>query len=50
MLGVTPSTVSAAIRSGTPRAVRRRSRLMVSASALTRLLAELTIDSGQESR
>ena len=50
MLGVKPSTVSAAIRLGTLRAVRRRSRLMVPASALARLLAEPTIDGGQESR
>ena len=50
MLSVTPSTVSAAIRLGTLRAARRRSRLMVSASALTRLLAEPTINGGEESR
>ena len=50
MLGVKPSTVSAAIRLGTLRAARRRSRLMVSASALTRLLAEPTINGGEESR
>ncbi|MBV9729849.1 MAG: helix-turn-helix domain-containing protein [Pseudonocardiales bacterium] len=52
ILGVKPSTVSAAIaiRLGTLRAVRRRSRLMVPASALTRLLAEPTIDGGKESR
>jgi excisionase family DNA binding protein len=50
MLGVKPSTVSAAIRLGTLRAVRRRSRLMVPASALARLLAKPTIDGGEESR
>ena len=50
MLGVKPPTVSAAIRLGTLRAVRRRSRLMVPASALARLLAEPTLDRGQESR
>ncbi|MGH3869088.1 MAG: helix-turn-helix domain-containing protein [Pseudonocardiaceae bacterium] len=50
MLGVTPSTVSAAIRLGTLRAIRRRSRLMVPASALTRLLTEPTIDGREESR
>ena len=50
MLGVKPPTVSAAIRLGTPRAARRRTRLMVPASALTRLLAEPTIDGGQEAR
>jgi excisionase family DNA binding protein len=50
MLGVTPFTVSAAIRLGTLRAVRRRSRLVVSAGALARLLAEPTIDGREESR
>lgn len=49
ILGVKPSTVSAAIRLGTLRAVRRRSRLMVPASALTRLLAPPTAD-GDETR
>lgn len=42
ILGVTPSTVSRAIRLGTLRAVRRHGRLVVPASALTRLLAEPT--------
>ena len=42
ILGVKPSTVSRAIRLDTLRAVRRRSRLMVPASALSRLLAEPT--------
>ncbi len=50
ILGVTPSTISAAIRRGTLRAVRRRSRLMVPASALTRLLAQPTTDGGDETR
>jgi excisionase family DNA binding protein len=50
ILGVKPSTVSAAIRLGTLRAVRRRSRLMVPATALTRLLAEPTVHGGDESR
>jgi excisionase family DNA binding protein len=50
ILGVKPSTVSAAIRLGTLRAVRRRSRLMVPASALTRLLAQPTADGGDETR
>jgi excisionase family DNA binding protein len=50
ILGVTPSTVSAAIRLGTLRAVRRRSRLMVPASALTRLLAQPAADGGDETR
>ena len=50
ILGVKPSTVSAAIRLGTLRAVRRRSRLVVAASALTRLLAQPTADDGDETR
>jgi hypothetical protein len=50
ILGVKPSTVSAAIRLGTLCAVRRRSRLMVPASALTRLLAQPTADGGEEVR
>ncbi|MBV8542229.1 MAG: helix-turn-helix domain-containing protein [Pseudonocardiales bacterium] len=50
ILGVKPSTVSAAIRLGTLRAVRRRSRLMVPASALARLLAQPTADGGEKSR
>lgn len=50
ILGVKPSTVSAAIRLGTLRAMRRRSRLMVPASALTRLLAQPTTDGGEEAR
>jgi hypothetical protein len=50
ILGVKPSTISTAIRLSTLRAVRRRSRLMVPASALTRLLTEPTIDGGEESR
>jgi excisionase family DNA binding protein len=50
ILGVKPSTVSAAIRLGTLRAVRRRSRLMVPASALTRMLAQPTVDGGEEAR
>ena len=50
ILGVKPSTVSAAIRLGTLRAVRGRSGLMVSASALTRLLAQPTADGGEEVR
>jgi excisionase family DNA binding protein len=50
ILGVKPSTVSAAIRLGTLRAVRRRSRLMVPASALSRLLAQPTADGGEEAR
>jgi excisionase family DNA binding protein len=50
ILGVKPSTVSAAIRLGTLCAVRRRSRLMVPASALTRLLAQPTSDGGEEVR
>ncbi|HEV7831363.1 MAG TPA: helix-turn-helix domain-containing protein [Pseudonocardiaceae bacterium] len=50
ILGVKPSTVSAAIRLGTLRAVRRRSGLMLPASALTRLLAQPTADGGDETR
>ncbi len=50
ILGVKPSTVCAAIRLGTLRAVRRRSQLMVPASALTRLLAQSTADGGDETR
>jgi excisionase family DNA binding protein len=50
ILGVKPSTVSAAIRLGTLHAVRRRSRLMVPASALTRLLAQPTAEGGDETR
>ncbi|MBV9446132.1 MAG: hypothetical protein JO345_09590 [Streptosporangiaceae bacterium] len=50
ILGVTPSTVCAAIRLGTLRAERRRSRLMVPASALTRLLTQPTVDGGEEAR
>lgn len=50
ILGVKPSTVSAAIRLGTLRAVRRCSRLMVPASALTRLLAQPTTGGGEEAR
>jgi excisionase family DNA binding protein len=40
ILGITPSTVSRAIRLGTLRAVRRHGRLVVPASALTRLFGE----------
>jgi excisionase family DNA binding protein len=50
ILGIKPSTVSAAIRLGTLRAMRRRSRLMVPASALTRLLTQPTADGGEEAR
>jgi excisionase family DNA binding protein len=50
ILGVTPSTVSRAIRLGTLRAVRRHGRLVVAASALTGLLTEPTGDAGGESR
>ena len=50
ILGVTPSTVSAAIRLGTLRAVHRRSRLMIPASALIRLLAQPTADGRDETR
>ncbi|HEX5348842.1 MAG TPA: helix-turn-helix domain-containing protein [Pseudonocardiaceae bacterium] len=50
ILGVTPSTVSRAIRLGTLRAVRRHGRLVVPASALTGLLTEPTRDDGGESR
>jgi excisionase family DNA binding protein len=50
VLGVTPSTVSRAIRLGTLRAMRRHGRLVVSATALIRLLAEPTGDGGGESR
>lgn len=50
ILGVKPSTVFAAIRLGTLRAVHRRSRLMVPASALTRLLAKPTAEGGDEIR
>jgi excisionase family DNA binding protein len=57
ILGVTPSRVSRAIRLGTLRAVRRHGRLVVAASALTRLLHEptgtdpqTTGDGGGESR
>ncbi|MGH4008447.1 MAG: helix-turn-helix domain-containing protein [Pseudonocardiaceae bacterium] len=50
ILGVTPSAVSRAIRLGTLRAVRRHGRLVVAASALTRLLAEPTGDREGESR
>jgi excisionase family DNA binding protein len=50
ILGVKPSTVSAAIRLGTLRAVRRRSRLMVPASVQTRLLVQPTADGGEETR
>lgn len=39
VLGVEQSHVSRAIRLGTLRTVRRRGRLMIPASALTRLLA-----------
>lgn len=50
ILGVKPSTVCAAIRLGTLCAVRRRSRLMVPASALSRLLTQPTADGGDETR
>ena len=55
MLDVTPPSRLCRDSSGhaarcTLRAARRRSRLMVPASALTRLLAEPTIDGGEESR
>ena len=50
ILGVKPSTVSAAIRLGTLRAVRRRSRLMIPAYTLIRLLAQPTADGGDETR
>ena len=50
ILGVKPSIVCAAIRLGTLRAVRRRSRLMVPASALTRLFAHPTADGGEKAR
>jgi excisionase family DNA binding protein len=50
ILGVKPSIVSAAIRLGTLRAVRRRSRLMVPARDLTRLLAQPAADGGKEAR
>ena len=50
ILGVTPSTVSRAIRLGTLRAVRRHGRLVVPASALTLLLTEPTRDDRGESR
>jgi excisionase family DNA binding protein len=42
VLGVEPSSVSRAIRLGTLRAVRRRDRLVVPASALARFLGEPT--------
>lgn len=42
LLGVKPSTVARAIRLGTLRAVWRQGRLVVPASALTRLLGEAT--------
>lgn len=42
ILGVEPSSISRAIRVGTLRAVRRRSRLVIPASALARLLGEAT--------
>jgi excisionase family DNA binding protein len=50
LLGLTPSTVSRAIRLGTLRAVRRHGQLMVPASALVRPLAEPTGDGRGESR
>jgi excisionase family DNA binding protein len=42
ILGIQPSTVSRAIRLGTLRAVPRHGRLVIPASALTRLLTEPT--------
>ena len=50
ILGVTPSTVSRAIRLGTLRAVRRHGQLVVPATALIRLLTEPTSDGGGEYR
>jgi excisionase family DNA binding protein len=50
IFGVTPSTISRAIRLGTLRALRRHGQLMVPASALLRLLAEPTGDGGGEFR
>ena len=50
ILGVQPSTVSRAIRLGTLRAVRRHGRLMVPATALTRLLGEPTGNDPQATR
>lgn len=57
LLGVKPATVSRAIRLGTLRAVWRQGRLVIPASALTRLLDEPTghdpqgtRESGGESR
>lgn len=49
ILGVRPSRISHTIRLGTLRTERRRGRLMVPASVLTRLLPEPTdnrVDSG----
>lgn len=42
ILGVEPARVSRAIRLGTLRTVRRRGRVMVPSSALTRLLGKPT--------
>lgn len=50
ILGVTPSAVSRAIRLGTLRTVRRHGRLVVAATALTRLLAEPTGSDPQATR
>ncbi|MBV9012611.1 MAG: helix-turn-helix domain-containing protein [Pseudonocardiales bacterium] len=57
ILGVQPSTVSRALRRGTLRAVRRHGQLVVSVTALTRLLGaptgndpQATCDGGGESR
>lgn len=50
ILGVTPSTVSRAIRLGTLHAARRHGRLVVPATGLIRLLGESTGDGCGESR
>lgn len=50
VLGVTPSTISRAIRLVTLRAARRHGQLIIPASALTRLLAEPTGNDPQATR
>jgi excisionase family DNA binding protein len=50
ILGVKPSRVSRVIRRGTLRAVRRHGRLVVPATALTRLLGQSTDDDPQPTR
>lgn len=50
ILGVTPSTVSHAIRLGTLRAARRHGQLVVPVTALTRLLGQPTGNDQQATR